>query len=157
MANANTPGFSRKRPVLIPGDPVVLGRLSVGTGVQLQKIENLRDPILELRLNQQTQNHSELDAALGALQQIEVGFSGTNSGIGDAITKFFDSLQQLSTDPTNLSLRQAVLTAAGNRNTALNAAAFLMGGYIAGGSILRNEVEAALALAAYRCGLGDEE
>ena len=120
IANANTPGYSRQRTVLTPGDPVVLGGLSIGTGVLIQKLESLRDPILELRLNQETQNQGQLDASLGALQQIQVGFSGTDSGIGDAITKFFDSLQQLSTDPPNLSLRQAVLTAAGNLATNFN-------------------------------------
>jgi flagellar hook-associated protein 1 FlgK len=120
VANANTPGYSRQRPVLTPGDPVVLGNLSIGTGVVLQKLESSRDPILEMRINQQTQSQGQLDATLGALQQIQVGFSGTDSGIGDAITKFFDSLQQLSTDPTNLSLRQAVLTAAGNLATNFN-------------------------------------
>ncbi len=122
VANANTPGFSRQRPVLVPGDPVVLGRLSFGTGVVFQKLESLRDPILELRLNQETQNRGQLDSTLGALQQIQVTFSGTDSGIGDAISKFFDSLQHLSTDPTSLSLRQGVLTAAGNLATAFNTA-----------------------------------
>src|SRR3981189_1040033 len=122
VANANTPGYSRQRTVFTPGDPVVLGKLSIGTGVLIQKLESLRDPILELRLNQETENQGQLDATLGALQQIQVGFTGTDSGIGDAITKFFDSLQQLSTDPTNLSLRQAVLTAAGNLATNFNTA-----------------------------------
>ena len=122
VANVNTPGFTRQRPVLIPNDPVVLGRLSFGTGVSLQKLESLRDPILELRLNQETQNQGQLDATLGALQQAQVTFSGTNSGIGDAITRFFDSLQQLSTDPSSLGLRQGVLTAAGNLATAFNTA-----------------------------------
>ena len=120
VANANTPGFSRKRPDLTPGDPVVLGGLSIGTGVALKQIQSLRDPILELRLSQETQTQGQLDTSLGALQQIQVGFSGTNSGIGNAISKFFDSLQQLSTDPTNLSLRQAILTAAGNLATTFN-------------------------------------
>ncbi len=120
VANANTPGYSRQRPVLVPGDPVVLGRLTFGTGVVLQKLESLRDPILELRLNQETQNEGQLNSTLGTLQQIQVEFSGTDSGIGDAITKFFDSLQQLSTDPTNLALRQGVLTAAGNLATNFN-------------------------------------
>ncbi len=120
VANANTPGFSRQRPVLVPGDPVVLGRLTFGTGVVLQKLESLRDPILELRLDRETQNQGKLDSTLSALQQVQVNFSGTDSGIGDAISKFFDSVQQLSTDPTNLSLRQGVLTAAGNLATAFN-------------------------------------
>ncbi len=120
VANANTPGYSRQRPVLKPGDPVVIANLSIGTGVALQKFESIRDPILELRINQETQHQGQLDATLGALQQLQVGFSGTNSGIGDAITKFFDSLQQLSINPTDLSLRQAVLTAANNLATNFN-------------------------------------
>jgi len=120
VSNANTPGFSRQRPDLVPGDPVVIGGLSIGTGVVLQKLESLRDPILELRIQQQTQSQGRLDATLGALQQIQVGFSGADSGIGDAITKFFDSLQQLSTDPTSIPLRQAVLTAAANLATGFN-------------------------------------
>jgi flagellar hook-associated protein 1 len=120
VANANTPGFSRQRPVLVPGDPVILGSLSFGTGVVLQKLQSLRDPILELRLNQEMQSQGKLDSTLGALQQIQVMFSGTDSGIGDAISKFFDSLQQLSTDPSSLSMRQGVLTAASNLATTFN-------------------------------------
>ncbi len=120
VANVNTPGFSRQRPVMIAGDPVVLGRLSFGTGVAMQKLESLRDPILELRLNQESQTQGQLDSTLSALQQIQVTFSGTDSGIGAAISKFFDSVQQLSTDPTSLSLRQGVLTAAGNLATSFD-------------------------------------
>jgi flagellar hook-associated protein 1 FlgK len=122
VANVNTPGFSRQRPVMIAGDPVVLGRLSFGTGVAMQKLESLRDPILELRLNQESQTQGQLDSTLSALQQIQVTFSGTDSGIGAAISKFFDSVQQLATDPTSLSLRQGVLTAASNLATSFNAA-----------------------------------
>ena len=123
VSNANTPGFSRQRPVLVPGDPMVIGRLSFGTGVVLEKLQSLRDPILELRLHQETQEQGRLGSTLGALQQMQVMFSGTDSGIGDAISKFFDSLQQLSTDPTNPSLRQGVLTAAGNLAGSFNTTA----------------------------------
>jgi flagellar hook-associated protein 1 len=122
VANVSTTGFSRQRPVLVPGDPVVLGGLSIGTGVIFQKLESLRDTILELRLNQESQNQGQLESTLIALQQIQVTFSGANSGIGDAISKFFDSVQQLSTDPSSLSLRQGVLTAAGNLATSFNTA-----------------------------------
>jgi flagellar hook-associated protein 1 FlgK len=122
VANVSTTGFSRQRPVMIAGDPVVLGRLSFGTGVVMQKLESLRDPILELRLNQESQTQGQLDSTLSALQQIQVTFSGTVSGIGAAISKFFDSVQQLSTDPTSLSLRQGVLTAASNLATSFNTA-----------------------------------
>jgi flagellar hook-associated protein 1 FlgK len=117
VANANTPGFSRQRPVMLAGDPVVVDPLTFGSGVVLRSIESLRDPILELRLNDETQQHSQLDTMVSAMQQIEVMFSGSSGDLGTQITKFFGSLQQLSTNPASLSERQGVLTAAGNLAT----------------------------------------
>ena len=123
VANANTPGYSRQRSVLEPALPVNYGPLTFGTGVVISKIESLRDPILEIQLNQQTQHQSRLDTELQQLQQIQTGFGSASSGIGADITKFFNALQQLSPDPTNLALRQAVLTAAGNLATDFNLSA----------------------------------
>ena len=123
VANANTPGYSRQRAVLEPGAPITLGPLTFGTGVVLDKIESLRDPILEIQLNQETQTQSRLDSELTQLQQIQTQFSSASSGIGADITNFFNSLQQLAPDPANLALRQAVLTSAGNLATDFNTAA----------------------------------
>lgn len=114
VANANTPGFSRQRPVVVTGDPIVEASLSFGTGVVLQKIQSLRDPILEIQLNQATQQQSQLDTALQQLQQLQTQFGSATSGIGADISNFFNSLQQLAPDPSNLALRQSVLTAASN-------------------------------------------
>ncbi len=114
VANANTPGYSRQRPVLVESDPVVLGALTFGTGVTLQNLESLRDPILQLRIQQETQQQGQLNTSVSALQQTQVLFSSSSSDLGAQISNFFDSLDQLSADPTNISLRQAVLTAAGN-------------------------------------------
>jgi flagellar hook-associated protein 1 len=126
VANTNTPGYSRQRPDLVASDPVVIGQLTFGTGVTLQKVESLRDPILELRIHQETQQQGSLDAFVSGMQQVEVMFNNSNGGdLGTLISNFFSSLQQLSTDPGSLPLRQAVLTAAGNvangfQNTARN-------------------------------------
>lgn len=114
VANSNTPGFSRQRPVFLEGDPFVQGSLTFGTGVVLESVQSLRDPILELRLNDETQQRSQLDATVSAMQQVEVMFSGSSGDIGTQLTGFFNSLQQLSTTPADPSTRQGVLTAAGN-------------------------------------------
>src|SRR5215813_4305545 len=115
VANANTPGYSRQRPVFEASDPVQFGSLTLGSGVLLQKIESLRDPILALRIHDETQQQGSLDAFVSAMQQVEVGFNNASSGdIGSLMSQFFSSLQDLSTDPGNLSLRQAVITAGGN-------------------------------------------
>jgi flagellar hook-associated protein 1 FlgK len=123
VANVNTPGFSRQRPVMEPAPPAMFGSVSIGTGVSVSTIESLRDSILEIRLHQETQEQGKLSSMLTALNQVQTMFSGNDAGIGAAITKFFASLQGLSTDPANLSQRQSVLTAAGNMVQAFNSTA----------------------------------
>lgn len=123
VANANTPGYSREVADLAAGAPIEKGPIDAGTGVVLQKIESLRDPILEIQLNQATAQNSQLNTTLGQLQTLQTQFASSTSGIGADISNFFNSLQQLSPDPTNLELRQSVLTAAGNLATDFNNAA----------------------------------
>ena len=127
VANANTPGYTRERPVLVPRDPVTLDPWTFGTGVVLEKLESLRDPILDLRVSQATQDQGKLNTSLAALEQLQVMFSSNDSGIGAAISNLFDSFQQLSTDPTSPSLRQGVLTAAGDLATAFKTTAHNLG------------------------------
>ena len=123
VANANTPGYSRESAVVTAGNPILEGAHSFGSGVVLQKIESLRDPILEIQLNQATQQQSALDASLTQLQQLQTQFASASSGIGADISNFFNSLQQLSPDPSNLELRQSVLTAANTLTTDFNTTA----------------------------------
>jgi flagellar hook-associated protein 1 FlgK len=123
VANANTPGYTREVAETTPGDPIEIGSLNVGTGVVLQRIESLRDSMLQIQINQATQQNGALNASLTQLQQIQTQFASSTSGIGADISNFFNSLQQLSPDPSSLTLRQAVLTAAGNLATDFNSSA----------------------------------
>ena len=113
ISNLNTPGYSRQRPVLQEGDPVREGSLTFGSGVVLKEVESVRNPILEIRIHAEQQQQSYLETLATGLSQTELMFTGSGD-IGDAISKFFSSVQQLSTDPTSIPLRQGVLTAANN-------------------------------------------
>ncbi|MGD0414185.1 MAG: flagellar hook-associated protein FlgK [Terriglobales bacterium] len=123
VANANTPGYTREVTDIAAGQPISEAPFSFGTGVVLQKIESLRDPILQIQINDTTQQNSSLNASLTQLQQIQTQFASSTSGIGADISNFFNSLQQLSPDPTDLTLRQGVLTAADTLATDFNTAA----------------------------------
>ena len=123
VANVNTPGYSREDPVLVTSDPVAIGPLTFGTGVTLQSVESIRDPLLESQIQQQTQSQGQFSTLASALQQTQANFISSTSDIGTAISNFFDSINQLSSDPPNLSLRQGVLTAAGDLATSFNTAA----------------------------------
>jgi flagellar hook-associated protein 1 FlgK len=127
-ANVNTPGYSREVPILQESPPIVVGNLTVGTGVSLVKLDSVRDPILQLRIQQETGQQGQLNSFVGALSQTQSLFAAGTGDIGSEISNLFSSVSQLSTDPSNISLRQAVLTAASNltstfNNTASNLAA----------------------------------
>jgi flagellar hook-associated protein 1 FlgK len=123
VANVNTPGYSREVPVLATSDPIVVSPLTLGSGVNLETIESVRDSILESQIHQETQTQGKLSSLVSQLSQTQTSFTITTGNIGTAISNFFDSINQLSTSPADLSLRQGVLTAAGNLATAFNVAA----------------------------------
>jgi len=120
VANVNTPGYSRLRPVLTESDPVVIGSVTYGQGVTLDKLESVRDPILQQRIEQETQQQGQLNTFVSAMQQAQVQFTSSSTDIASQISNFFSSLNQLSTDPANITLRQGVLAAAGNLATVFN-------------------------------------
>jgi flagellar hook-associated protein 1 FlgK len=123
VANVNTPGYSRQQAALVASDPVVVDPLTFGTGVTLQSVQSITDPLLESQVQQQTQVQGQYSALASALQQSQSNFTTSTSDIGTAISNFFDSVNQLSTNPSDLSLRQSVLTAAGNLAGSFNTTA----------------------------------
>jgi flagellar hook-associated protein 1 FlgK len=114
ISNANTPGYSREVANFNEATPVIEGSLVYGQGVNLQSITSVRDRLLEISLNAATSQQSEADSQLNSLQQVQSLFASTSSGIGIDLTAFFNSLNQLSTDPTSIPERQSVLTAGNN-------------------------------------------
>lgn len=120
IANENTPGYTREIPVLSEAPPTLDGNISYGSGVELQQIQSVRDQVLELRIAEETQQQSSAQAQSNALQQVQSLFSSPTQGIGTDFTNFFNSISQLSTDPSNIPDRQAVLTAAQNLATDFN-------------------------------------
>jgi flagellar hook-associated protein 1 FlgK len=120
IANQNTPGYSREVPVLTEGAPTVEGDVTYGGGVELQQVQSVTDQLLQIQIADQNQQQSSAQTQYNALQQVQELFSNPTSGIGADFTSFFNSLSQLSTDPTSVPDRQAVLTSAQNLATSFN-------------------------------------
>lgn len=121
IANVNTPGYARQRANLDENPPVQIGGVTFGAGVNLASVSSLRDSILDLRVNQETQQQGRLDAFLSGGQQIQALFNETaGTGLQAPLTAFFSSLSQLSSNPSDLNARQAVITAAQNLARAFN-------------------------------------
>ncbi len=121
IANANTPGYSRQVPNLEESSTVQIGSLTFGTGVQLGSVTSLRDAVLDLRVNQETQQQGQLNAFLDGGQQIQELFNETSgTGLQAPLTAFFNSLSELASNPSDLTTRQNVITSAQNLATAFN-------------------------------------
>lgn len=123
IANVNTPGYSRQVANFDDNPPVQVGDLTLGSGVDISQVTSLRDSILDLRVNQETQQQGALNSFISAGQQIQSLFNETSgSGLQSSLTAFFNSLSALSTNPSDLNTRQGVLTAAQNLASSFNQA-----------------------------------
>jgi flagellar hook-associated protein 1 FlgK len=124
ISNVNTPGYTRQTVSFEEAPPVQYGGLLLGDGVAVGQITSQRDELLQTRLDQETQQQSKYDSYLGSMQQVQTLFNETTgNGLQSSLTAFFNSLQQLSTSPSDPSLRQGVLTAAQNLAQTFNSTA----------------------------------
>jgi len=121
LANANTPGYDRQVVEFSESDPIQQGNLSFGSGVTLEQAQTVRSNVLQLQLNQETQTSGQLDSFVSGMTQVESLFNETSgTGLQAPLSAFFSSLQQLSTNPSDSSLRVGVISAAQNLATAFN-------------------------------------
>ncbi|MHB1674392.1 MAG: flagellar hook-associated protein FlgK [Acidobacteriaceae bacterium] len=132
VANANTPGYTLETPVFQSSDSVTINGISYGQGVQMTAAQSQRSLVLDASVQQQTQTQQATNSQWTALTQVEdifnqVTTSTSNStgvkSLGDQVTNFFNSLSQLAATPSSVSLRESVLTAAGQMTSAFNSAA----------------------------------
>lgn len=113
VANANTPGYSRQVAELAPMPPETIGNVQYGTGVELTGVRSITDTLITNQIQQQQQQNGQATAFQSAMQPVQQMFAETQgSGLEGDIGNFFNSLQQLETQPTDTPTRQAVLNAA---------------------------------------------
>ncbi|MGC9291476.1 MAG: flagellar hook-associated protein FlgK [Acidobacteriaceae bacterium] len=132
-ANASTPGYTVEDPVWQANDAVTIQGISYGQGAQMVAAQSQRNLVLNASIDQQTQAQQATNTEYTAMQQVEEifnqvttstsGASAGNTGIGDLVTSFFNSVSSLETSPTDTALQQGVLSAANSLAAAFNSAA----------------------------------
>jgi flagellar hook-associated protein 1 FlgK len=119
VANANTPGYTEEVATWQENDTVSLsGTAGSAEGVTVSAVSQ-RDPVLNQRVQQQTQVESSSSAESTALTNLQSIFGITASStsaisttLGTDINSFFSSLSALEASPSDTSVRQGVLSAA---------------------------------------------
>ncbi len=117
VANANTPGYARQVAVHTASNPYSAPALQhnmangqIGTGVQISQVTRMRDQFIETRLRQENHNYGYWKSMQEGLSQIELIFNEpSENNIHHALDMYWDSLQQVSKDPENESIRTVVL------------------------------------------------
>jgi flagellar hook-associated protein 1 FlgK len=123
IANANTPGYDRQVPILEESAPLEFAGFMLGGGVTVASVQSMRDNVLNLRLDSETQQQSSLNTYVSAMQQVEAIFNEASGvGLSSAIDGFFNSIQALSANPTDSTLRQSVLDAGNTLAQGFNSA-----------------------------------
>ena len=111
IANVNTPGYARQRPIFAP-IPAVFGGdgLPRGGGVELVEIERVVDLNLESQL-QREQSRLSFDTTLEAgLSRIEGALDEIDgAGLANRLDAFFKAINDVANDPSDLTTRETAV------------------------------------------------
>lgn len=124
VANASTPGYTRQRVNLTPTDeyptvarnrPQMAGQ--IGTGVEADSIQRVREQFLDVQYRDNNTKLGYWTGRADSLSQMEDIMNETSdSGLSTSLEAFWESLQDLSTNPEDISAR-AVVVEKGNTLT----------------------------------------
>jgi flagellar hook-associated protein 1 FlgK len=125
IANANTPGYSVETLGLQPGPTQRDGSLLLGSGVEIEGVEQKVDQFLNSQvrsaLSTQTgtgvssQTYQQLESLFGALNNTN---NGTN--LDSAMTNFFSSISQVLNNPADQTVRQLAVSSGQTLATTFN-------------------------------------
>ncbi len=106
IANVNTEGYTRQRPVLDARQPEVYGGLVMGRGVEVDTVAQYSDRLIENRLNQEKSNMSSSSEMEKYMQVLEGLFNeNSDTSISTMLTDFWNGWYDISNNPTGASER----------------------------------------------------
>ncbi len=105
IANINTPGYVRERPIY--------SEAPYGPGISRVEVERMLDKFTQRQYWTDTSRHGYANAFLAESAKIDSMFGNNSSSINGSITKFFAMMQDLNDDPASITQRELVLSQAG--------------------------------------------
>jgi len=111
VANVNTPGYTRQRPLFEPLSPAFLPQgFPLGGGVEVNQIQRIADAALDAQLQREKQTlayDQGIEAGMTRLEGIFKELGG--SGLTSSLSKFFAALNDLATHPEESATRETVV------------------------------------------------
>ena len=128
LANANTVGYTRQRIIQTAIDPGkgtkwahVASKMS-GGGVRALTVDQIRDQFLDRQYRNELTRASYWDSKYATLYYVEDIFNNvdTDHNLGALLSGFFNSIQELSKNPTDGAVRKYVIEQAKSMISMLN-------------------------------------
>jgi flagellar hook-associated protein 1 FlgK len=120
ISNINTEGYSRQEAVLEPYPSLNFGGFFIGQGVRVSDVSRQHDVFIEKQIMEKSVDFGKQDAMTLSLSKLESLFNISDDNLSANIDVFFDSLQKLSTDPSDPVLRNNVLLQGNALSTKFN-------------------------------------
>ena len=115
IANAANANYTRQRAKISTEIPEKTAQFVWGTGVKIDGVDRVRDRLVEAQIISNSQSYSKFNKQSIALGQVEQLFSEPSElGIGNLMTQFFNTWNELSVTPNSIALRNNVIFAAQN-------------------------------------------
>ncbi|TKB25824.1 flagellar hook-associated protein FlgK [Desulfopila sp. IMCC35006] len=109
IANVNTEGYSRQKANYETYPAMNFGDFFIGQGVKISDVSRDHDVFIDAQIKQKAIDFGLQDASTRPLSELESVFNITEDNISTDIDNFFDSLQELSADPSDLVQRNNVI------------------------------------------------
>ena len=111
IANANTPGYSKRTPILTTEIPMTdPSGFTLSRGVKVAEIERATVSFLGSRIFEKQSAFSSAETLNARLTELEGVFNELNDfGLKTAMSDFFAATQELSKTPDSLSVREIVV------------------------------------------------
>lgn len=112
IVNADTKGYTRQRVEISSIDPVRVGGSFFGQGVVVDGVSRIANQFLTDQLRRDTQNFNSYDAYYEFAVRMDSLLGDESTAITPTLQRFFNSVQDLTNDPTSVPVRQVVLSEA---------------------------------------------
>lgn len=109
VANANTPGFSRQQVLVSTAGAQGGPNGYSGMGVQVQAVRRIYDGFLTNQLNQSTTAGSALSTYSAQISRINNLLADRTVGVSPAISKFYDGVSAVASNPADPAARQEMI------------------------------------------------
>ncbi|MEE4281158.1 MAG: flagellar basal body protein, partial [Pseudomonadales bacterium] len=109
ITNASTPGYTRQRADLVTQSGSLSG-VNAGAGARLDQIVRVADTFVDQQIRTDSALKSEMESYAQFVGQLETTLFDGDFGVDTAVREFFDAVQDSANEPSDLAVRQFVIS-----------------------------------------------